>query len=475
MTVDYDGVIIGGTIQARIVAAQAAQQGARIALIEAPGEVHGQIQRQVLLEVLARYSANRQQHFFPNRPAPITQNDWSALKQRVAFAGDMAYPHLALDALTISGVDVVLESGQFTPKPRLAVTTDSRRLRGRGYFLSPPSRVTVPTIPGLAGTPVLTPDTLLDLESPPKQLAILGRSADAIALAQSLALLGIETTLMTRGEQLLPTEDPDISQFVASLLMAAGVDLRLNAQLEAVSHEGDFVIHCSDGDMLKVSQLLIATSRQPQLHDLNLKRINLQASPAAIVVDDQLRTSRPRCFAFGPCLGGYWADHTDDLDGQVALQNALYLPWRTLQQLNRVSRIPTLPGFARFGMTAQQALKYYGDAALVIQIPDEQTSKFHLDNRMTGMGRCIIHRNGSVLGAQIVAANAGDLAQTLALLRRRCISIQHVNQAHTLSMTDMEVLERLNHAWQQMRWQPGCWRRNWAENWFNWRRSRLRN
>jgi pyruvate/2-oxoglutarate dehydrogenase complex dihydrolipoamide dehydrogenase (E3) component len=475
MAVDYDGVIVGGTVQAREVAASAARQGARVALVEAPGEVEHQTRRQLTLEVLAQAADDRQQQFCPEPPPPITASDWSVLRRKVALAMDIAYPQVALEALALGGVDVVQEPGQFVSEPGLALATATRRLTGRGYLLSPPTQVRIPAIPGLAETPVLTPEALFDLEAPPEELAILGRSPDAIALAQALALLGVVTTLITRAEQLVPTEDPDISRFIESLLLAAGVDLRLQSRLDAIHHDGGYTIQLASGEVLKASHLLVATSRQPQLEGLNLDRIHLHASDTAIAVDDQLTTSRPRCVAFGPCLGGYWADHTDHGDGQIALGNVLYLPWRRLQRLNRVAKMSTVPEFARFGMTARQALTYYGDAVQVIQVPYGTISKFHLDNRMTGFCRCIIHQNGSVLGAQIVASNSADLAQSLALLARQNLSIQHMGRTRNLPMTDLEILDRLREAWQKQRWQPGFWRRDWAENWFNWRRSRLRN
>jgi pyruvate/2-oxoglutarate dehydrogenase complex dihydrolipoamide dehydrogenase (E3) component len=480
MTIDYDGVIIGGTIQARRVAMNAAKQGARVALVEPPETVDRQLRRQMSLEVLARFCDQRQQTWLLNTLPPVTPADWAALQQKIDLAVDIAHPRLALDELAIAGVDVVLEPGQFSPQPRLAVTTPSRRLVGRAYLLSPPAEVTLPSIPGLAQAPVLTPETWLELKVPPEKLAILGGSPDAIALAQISALMGTNTTLITHRQRLLPTADPDISKFVESLLVAAGVHLRLGVDISSVSYDGEFILQLADasadaladGHRLQIPHLLIATGRQPQLEGLNLERINVQTSGTAIAVDDQLKTTRPRCFAFGPCLGGYWADHTDDQDGWVALQNALYLPWRTLRQWHRPGRLTTLPEFAYFGITAQQALKYYGDAAQVFQLSCEQIPKLHLDDRITGIYRCIIHRNGAVLGAQIVAPDAADLVQILAFLSHQRVSIQHMNKFPNLSMTSIEVLNGFSRAWQQNRWQIGSWRRDWSENWFNWRRSR---
>lgn len=475
MSVDYDGVIIGGTVQARAVAAVAARQGARVALAESPGKVERQMRRQLTVQLLVQESSIRQQQAGLGLPPTATVDDWLTLKQQLAAAIDIAYPHLGLDTLTIDGVDVLLETGQLSPKPRLAFTTESRYLRGRSYLLSPPTQVIVPAIPGLGSAPLLTPEVLLNLPEPPPELVILGRSPDAIALAQALAMLGVQVTLVTRGDQLLPTEDRDISRFVESLLLAAGVHLQLQAHIASIRHKGHFTVHLIDGQQLETPQLLLATTHHPELMPLNLLRLGLATHPTHIAVDDQLKTTRPGCFAFGPCLGGYWANHIDHQDGPMALHNALYLPWRRIQRFNRVSWIATLPEFARFGMTARQAIAAYGNDAQVIQVSCEQVFRTHLDSRITGFCRCIIHRDGQVLGAQIIGSGAVDLSQTLALLVQNRIGIHQMVKASYLPITHTELLHRLGEAWQKNQWQPGHWRRDWAENWFNWRRSRHRN
>jgi len=474
MTVDFDGVMIGGTVQARAVAATAVRQGARIALVEPVGAVESQMRRQLTIQVLAQVSRSRPQASALEVSSPPTVGDWARLRQRVAAATDIAYPDLGLDTLAMGGVDAVVESAQFSLKPCLAVTTATRRLRGRRYLLSPPTGVMIPAIPGLAETPVLTPETLLDLPLPPPELVILGRSPDAIALAQSLAMLGIPVTLLTRAEQLLPTEDRDISAYVESLLMASGVNVQLGARLTSVAYAGHFTVQFTDGDRLKAPHLLLATARHPQVESLHLKRINVQTSRTHIPVDDRLKTTRPGCFAFGPCLGGYWADHTDTQDGQIAIHNALYLPWRQIQQLNRVGEITTTPEFARFGMTAHQARWAYGNAAQVIQVPFEQVLKTQLDDRIGGFCRCIMHHDGRILGAQLVGPSASDLAQTLALLAQGRPSRQPFAPSALVPLTTMDMVHRLGEAWQARQWQPGTWRRDWAENWFNWRRSHPR-
>ncbi|MGB5974255.1 MAG: FAD-dependent oxidoreductase, partial [Nodosilinea sp.] len=249
MTVDYDGVILGGTVQGREAAALAAREGARVALVESPGAVERCIRRQILLMALG----------------DVATTGWNHLQRRVKALEAVAYPKLSLDCLATSGVDVVLEPGQFSPRPSLAVTTLTRRLRSRGYLLAPDTETTVPDIPGLVETPYLTPDTLLDLETQPETAIVLGRSGPAIALAQALARLGTQTTLVSRGHTLLPTEDSDLAGFIAALLESEGVTLRLETQIESIHYKNEAELLLSSGDKIAAQTLIVATSPPPVL------------------------------------------------------------------------------------------------------------------------------------------------------------------------------------------------------------------
>lgn len=466
MTVDYDAVILGGTVQGREAAALATREGARVALVEPPGAGDRCIRRQLGVAALGQAAASH---------GPT----WEMLRSQVKALETVAYPHLGLDGLATSGVDVVLEPGQFSPRPNLAVTTATRRLRSRGYLLAPSSEVTVPDIPGLAETPYLTVDTLLDQGALPESAIVLGRSGVAIALAQSLAQLGCPTTLVTRGDQLLPTEDPDISAFVEALLEAAGVTLRLNTRLDAIHYKDGFEVLLADGDLLKAQTLVLATASHPALGSLNLGSIGIYPQmvhgvATALPMDDRLATAHPRVFACGPALGGYWAEASDRQDVAIALHNALYLPWRKLSFLNRPALLHCTPEYARLGLTATQTHRWYGSEATVVQVAFGQMLRAHYGSDITGFCRWIVRADGQILGAQICGPGASELMHTVALAVHQGIPLQRLDRVPTLSPSQAEIIPLMVSEWQQQRWQPGTWRRDWAENWFNWRRSRRR-
>jgi pyruvate/2-oxoglutarate dehydrogenase complex dihydrolipoamide dehydrogenase (E3) component len=411
--------------------------------------------------------------------AAAPQPTWSGLAAQVAALEAVAYPHLRLEGLASGGVDVVVEPGQFSPRPQLAVTTATRQLRSRRYLLALPTAPNLPAIPGLGTVPYLTLETLLEQPVQPQSAIVLGGSAAAIALAQALARRGTETTLLSRGDRLLPTEDNDISAFVAALLEAAGVVLRLGQSLEAVQDKDGVTLTLAGGELLSAQVLLLATAGHLDLQGLNLGGVGIQPRQVhgvatALPVDDRLATAHPRVFACGPALGGYWAEATDWQDVAIAVRNALYLPWRQLARLHRPALLHTSPELARIGLTATQARRWYGSEATVLQIPFGQVIKAHCDDDITGFCRWIVRGDGQLLGAQICGPGASELMAIAALALQRSIPLQQLDRLPVLPPSLAAMLPSLSDAWQHQRWRPGTWRRDWAENWCNWRRSRQR-
>jgi pyruvate/2-oxoglutarate dehydrogenase complex dihydrolipoamide dehydrogenase (E3) component len=185
-------------------------------------------------------------------------------------------------------------------------------------------------------------------------------------------------------------------------------------------------------------------------------------------------TTHARVFACGPAIGGYWADSTDQGDVAIALRNALYLPWRRFSWLNRLALLPTAPEFARLGLTATQAQRCYGSEAKVLQVPFGQVLKAHYGDDITGFCRWVVRADGQILGAQICGPGASELMATVALAMHQEIPLHRIDRLPILPPSLAAIIPLMIETWQQQLWQPGAWRRDWAENWFNWRRTRRR-
>lgn len=126
----------------------------------------------------------------------------------------------------------------------------------------------------------------------PERLAIIGGGVVACEAATWLAALGAHVTLLVRGDRVLPRVEPFASERVAEALGAAGVKVRLGAEVTAcrrdrVEHTGLGRLHGGpvllelageSGETLEVDELLVATGRRPRLSDVGLDSVGLDAS-----------------------------------------------------------------------------------------------------------------------------------------------------------------------------------------------------
>ena len=101
-------------------------------------------------------------------------------------------------------------------------------------FINTGCRPAVPPLPGLDEVPYLTSTTIMELDSIPEHLLILGGGYVAVEFAQMFRRFGSKVTVVQRREQLLPREDTDVAQAVAAILEEDGVDLFLEADARSV-------------------------------------------------------------------------------------------------------------------------------------------------------------------------------------------------------------------------------------------------
>jgi pyruvate/2-oxoglutarate dehydrogenase complex dihydrolipoamide dehydrogenase (E3) component len=97
-------------------------------------------------------------------------------------------------------------------------------------FLNVGSRANVPDLPGLAGIPYLTNVEMMEMDTLPKHLIIVGGSYIGLEFAQMYRRFGAEVTVIEMADRLICREDPEVSETVREILEAEGVNFRLKAE-----------------------------------------------------------------------------------------------------------------------------------------------------------------------------------------------------------------------------------------------------
>lgn len=126
---------------------------------------------------------------------------------------------------------------------------------------------------------------------------ILGGGPVGIEIAQALARMGVEVTIVESDSRLLPREAPAVGEALAEALRADGIQLRLGSRASAAERDGDaYILRLDDGGELRGESLLVATGRRPRLDGLGLEKVGIEQADGAVPVDERLRAA-----------GGVWA------------------------------------------------------------------------------------------------------------------------------------------------------------------------
>jgi NADPH-dependent 2,4-dienoyl-CoA reductase/sulfur reductase-like enzyme/rhodanese-related sulfurtransferase len=182
-------------------------------------------------------------------------------------------------------------------------------------ILSPGANPVRPAIPGsdrmLTLRDIDDVDTAMAaLSRAPRTALVLGGGFIGLEMTENLLHRGIAVTLVDRNPQVLTPLDPEMAEPVAARLRAAGVDLRLGAEVVAV---GPDTATFADGDTVAADLVIAAIGVRPET-TLAVQAGLVLGPRGGIRVDDQLRTSDPAIYAIGDAV-----EKVDSLSGEQRL------------------------------------------------------------------------------------------------------------------------------------------------------------
>jgi dihydrolipoamide dehydrogenase len=102
--------------------------------------------------------------------------------------------------------------GEFIGDYPLQVGADT--IRAEKIFIVSGARTKTPPIKGLREVPYLTSDTVLDLQTLPKSLLILGGGYIGVEYGHFFSALGTKTTIIHRPQRLVHEEEPEVSDLL---------------------------------------------------------------------------------------------------------------------------------------------------------------------------------------------------------------------------------------------------------------------
>ena len=139
-------------------------------------------------------------------------------------------------------------------------------------------------------------------QNKPKTAVVIGGGFIGLEMAENLTEFGVKTTIVQRGEHLLPTVDCDMASFIHASFRFRGVQLLLNGSTEKISITGDKVsLALSDGQQINADMVVLAVGVAPE--NTLAKKAGLELGvKGAIKVNSKMETSVPDIYAVGDAV-----------------------------------------------------------------------------------------------------------------------------------------------------------------------------
>lgn len=296
------------------------------------------------------------------------------------------------------------------------VRVDDQLLRADRIYLNVGGRAVVPELPGLEDIDYLTNVSILDLDSVPEHLVIIGGSYIALEFAQMYRRFGARVTVIEHGPRLTSREDEDVSAAIADILGNEGIDIIVDAtDIRFTKRDNGFEVVARVGaEPVTGSHLLLAVGRRPNTDDLALDRAGVQTDERGnIVVDDELRTSVDHIWAMGDCNGKGAFTHTSYNDFEIVAANLLDDDPRRVSDRITTYALYIDPPLGRAGMTAEQVRKS-GRKALVGKRPMTRVGRAVEKGETQGFMKVVVDaETEEILGAAILGVGGDEVVQDI--------------------------------------------------------------
>jgi len=297
-----------------------------------------------------------------------------------------------------------------------ALRVDDQLLEADRIFLNVGGRAVAPDMPGLAELDYLTNVGILELDTIPAHLVVIGGSYIALEFAQMYRRFGARVTVVERGPRLTAREDEDVSAAIKDILDAEGIDIVLGADaISFTKQDNGFTVTPRDGATpIAASHLLVAVGRQPNSDDLGVEIAGVDTDGRGyIMVDDQLRTNVEHIWAMGDCNGRGAFTHTSYNDFEIVAANLLDNDPRKVSDRITTYALYIDPPLGRVGMTAEQ-VRRTGRKALVGKRSMTRVGRAVEKGETQGFMKVVVDaETEEILGASILGVGGDEVVQDI--------------------------------------------------------------
>ncbi len=458
----YNLVVIGAGTAGLVTASIAAGLGGKVALIERDlmgGDCLnvGCVPSKGIIRAGRSMAAVRDAHDFGVEVPDCVNVDFAKVMERMRRLRAQISPADSAERFTEKGVEVFLGDAAFLGDNKISVA--GQELEFKKAVITTGARAANLPIPGLEEISPLTNETIFSLTELPERFIVIGGGPIGTEMAQTFARLGSQVTQIEKESHILSRESEDAARIVEESMRKDGVNFLLNAETIRCELRGNekVVIVNQNGAEVEVigDEILVGIGRTPNVDGLGLETVGVQYdSRTGVEVNDRLQTTNPQIFAAGDVCSKYKFTHAADFMARLVVRNALFMGRGKVSDLIIPWATYTSPELAHVGLTPQDAEQQGIEIETFTQDFNE-VDRAILDGETNGFVRVHVKKGtDQILGATIVAQNAGDLIGEITLAMTNRIGLSKIGAAIHPYPTQAEAIRKLGDQYSRTRFTP---------------------
>jgi glutathione reductase (NADPH) len=450
MQYDYDLFVIGGGSGGVRAARMAALTGARVGIAEEYRYGGTCVIRGCVPKKLLVYGSHYRDEFEDAAAYGWTVDgasfDWPTLRDNVQREVSRL-SGIYVSLLEGAGVEHFEARAVLYDANTVRLLADDRRLTAKTILIATGSWPFIPHIPGREH--IASSNEMFTLETLPERIAIVGGGYIGVEFASIFNGLGVDVTLIYRGDKILRGFDDDLRAGLMQAMQARGIRLMLNKYLARIEErDGEKLITFEDGEELRAACVMYATGRVPLTANMGLMEAGVKLGlDGEVLVDDYSRSTMENIYAIG--------DVTDRVNlTPVAIDEAMCFVDTVFRDTPRPvdhSFIPTAvfsqPEIGTVGLTEAAARADYGEIDIYKSV--FRPMKYVLPGREERMLMKLVvdGASGRVLGCHIIGPDAAEMAQILAIPLRMGATKADFDATMALHPSLAEELVTMREKW----------------------------
>jgi pyruvate/2-oxoglutarate dehydrogenase complex dihydrolipoamide dehydrogenase (E3) component len=291
-------------------------------------------------------------------------------------------------------------------------------LSAKYIFINAGTRAGRPALDGLQNTPALDNASIMELDTVPEHLLILGGGYIGLEFGQLFRRFGSRVTIVQAGGQLLTREDPDIAEAVAGIFQEDGIEVLLNAKATRVSQtEGSIRLEVQQQGHPKTlggSHLLLATGRVPNSDTLNLQAAEVQTDQRGFIkVNERLEATRSGIYALGDIKGGPAFTHISYDDFRIIRANLLENKNASTKDRQVPYTLFIDPQLGRVGLTEAEARAEKRSIRVAKMAMTSVARALEVDETRGFVKAIVDAETEQILGAAVLGIEGGETMSAL--------------------------------------------------------------